>query len=143
MVSVLIVEDDLLIADLLQEVLEADDYQVTGIARTVQESVRLADHHCPDIAIIDIHLAKGDLGTSVAAHLRNTTKTKILFSTGNSDHLASLEALGDAVMTKPYRLSDVGRALTIINQLALYGRTNLAFPKNFRLLSLAEPSAVT
>ena len=34
MVSVLIVEDDLLIADLLQEALEADEYQVTGIART-------------------------------------------------------------------------------------------------------------
>ncbi len=139
MVSVLIVEDDLLIADLLQEALEADEYQVTGIARTVQQAVQLAEQHCPDIAVIDIRLANGDLGTTVAAHLRNTTKTKILFSTGNGDGLTSLEDLGDAVMTKPYRLRDVGRALTIINQLARYGRTALAFPRNFRLLALVEP----
>jgi CheY-like chemotaxis protein len=79
MVSVLIVEDDLLIADLLQEALEADDYQVTGIARTVHESVRLAEQHRPDAAVIDIRLANGDLGTTVAAHLRDTTKTKFCF----------------------------------------------------------------
>ncbi len=139
MVSVLIVEDDLLIADMLQEALEADEYRVTGIARTVQESVLLAEQHCPDVAVIDIRLANGDLGTTVAAHLRNTTKTKILFSTGNGDNLTSLEGLGDAVMTKPYRLRDVGPALTIINQLAWYGRTTLAFPRNFRLLALVEP----
>ena len=139
MVSVLIVEDDLLIADLLQEALEADEYQVTGIARTVQQALQLAEQHCPDIAVIDIRLANGDLGTTVAAHFRNTTKTKILFSTGNGDSLTSLEDLGDAVITKPYRLRDVGRALTIINQLAQYGRTALAFPRNFRLLALVEP----
>jgi DNA-binding response OmpR family regulator len=139
MVSVLIVEDDLLIADMLQEALEADKYLVTGIARTVQESVLLADRHCPDVAIIDLHLAKGDMGTSVAAHLRDTSKTKILFSTGNSDHVASLEAYGDAVMTKPYHLRDVGRALAIIDELARYGQTDLAFPRSFRLLALVEP----
>jgi DNA-binding response OmpR family regulator len=139
MVSVLIVEDDLLIADLLQEALEADDYQVTGIARTVHESVRLAEQHRPDAAVIDIRLANGDLGTTVAAHLRDTTKTKILFSTGNGDHSASLEAYGDAVMTKPYHLRDVGRALAIIDELARYGQTDLAFPRSFRLLALVEP----
>lgn len=139
MLSVLIVEDDLLIADLLQEALEADEYQVVGTAGTVQEAVRLAEQHCPDIAVIDIRLAKGDLGTSVTAHLRNTTNTKILFSTGNSDNLMPLEAHGDAVMTKPYRLRDVGRALKIIDQLARCGHTDLTFPRNFRLLALVEP----
>jgi DNA-binding response OmpR family regulator len=139
MVSVLIVEDDLLIADMLQEALEADKYLVTGIARTVQEAVLLADRYFPDVAIVDLHLANGDLGTSVAAHLRDTSKTKILFSTGNSDHVVSLEAYGDAVMTKPYLLRDVGKALAIIDELARHGRTDLAFPRSFRLLALVEP----
>ena len=135
MLNVLIVEDDLMVADLLQEALEADGYRVTGIARTVQEAVQSAEQHHPDFAVIDIRLANGDLGTDVGAHLRKTTTTRILFSTGNSKDLYKMDACGDAVMTKPYRLTDVGRGLKIIDQLARLRRTTITFPRNFRLLT--------
>lgn len=138
MLSVMIVEDDLSIADLLQWALETDGYLVTGIARTVKEAAQLAERYEPDVAVVDIRLANGDLGTSVAAHLRRTTNTKIMFSTGNSNDEGSLNACGDAVMTKPYRMSDVGRGLTIIDQLARSGQTTLPFPRNFRLLAPAD-----
>jgi DNA-binding response OmpR family regulator len=110
-----------------------------GTARTVRQAAQLAALHCSDVAVIDIRLANGDQGTTVAAHLRNTTKTKILFSTGNGDNLSSLEDLGDAVMIKPYRLRDIGRALSIIDELARYGQTDLTFPRNSCLLALVEP----
>jgi len=51
MLNVLIVEDDLTIAELLQETLEADGYHVTGIARTVSEALKLAKQTEPDIAL--------------------------------------------------------------------------------------------
>jgi DNA-binding response OmpR family regulator len=137
MSNVMIVEDDLTIADLLQETLEADGYQVTGVARTVKEALELATRHRPDFAVIDIRLANGDLGTTVAAHLRATTNTKIIFSTGNSNNLALMETCGDGVMTKPYNMSDIGRGLRIIGQVAQHGQTAIAFPRNFQLLAHA------
>jgi len=134
MFDVLIVEDDLSIADLLQEVLEADGYRVSGIARTVQEAIAAAEEHEPHFAVIDIHLAHGGLGTDVGVQLRKKTSAGILFSTGNDNpNLTTIE--GDAVITKPYQLRDVGRGLRIIGDLALSGQTELPHPRNFRLLS--------
>ena len=135
MLNVMIVEDDLTISDLLQEALEADGYHVVGVARTVRQAVELTKQHCPDLAVVDIRLANGELGTDVATRLRATTNTKIMFSTGNSNDLKLLETCGDAVMTKPYSLTDIGRGLKIIDQMARLGRTDLPFPRNFRLLS--------
>lgn len=135
-VHVLIVEDDLSIADLLQEALEADGYRVTGIASTVEGALRSAEQHPPDFAVVDIRLANGDLGTDVAAHFRTTT-IKVIFSTGNGNHLSEMSALGEALMIKPYRLSDVGRGLKIIDQIARFGQTKIPFPRNFQLLAPA------
>jgi DNA-binding response OmpR family regulator len=132
--AVLIVEDDLSIADLLQQELEAAGYSVSGIARTTQEAEDSAVKHEPDFAIVDIRLANGDLGTDVAATLRRTTKAGIIFSTGNSNDLSLMTRLGDAVMTKPYRMSDIGRGLKIIDEVARFGYTELTFPRNFQLL---------
>jgi DNA-binding response OmpR family regulator len=137
MLNVLIVEDDFGIADMLQYALEADGYCVTGIARTVSEAIRSAEQHNPDFAVIDIHLANGDLGTDVGAGLRQITEAGILFSTGNSNGYTLTKSIGDAVMTKPYNLRDVGRGLTIIHQMRKGGATNLQFPHRFQLLDAA------
>jgi DNA-binding response OmpR family regulator len=134
MTAVLIVEDDLSIADLLQQELEAAGYSVSGVARTTREAEDSADQNEPDFAIVDIRLANGDLGTDVAAKLRRTTKAGIIFSTGSSTDLPVKTPLGDAVMTKPYRISDIGRGLKIIDEIARLGHTELTFPRNFRLL---------
>jgi DNA-binding response OmpR family regulator len=139
MLNVLIVEDDLTIADLLQEALEADGFHVTGIACTLKEAVQLAEQQCPDFAIVDIRLANGDLGTEFGVHLRNTTTVKVIYSTGNSNDTARLGLSGDAIMAKPYRLGDVGRGLKIIKELAQFGQTQIIFPRNFRLLAPTKP----
>ena len=134
MVHVLIVEDDLSIADLLEELLKADGFSVCGIVRSVQEAKDSVALRKPDFAVVDIRLAHGDLGTEVAANLRQTTDAGIIFSTGNSNDMVLMRSLGDAVMTKPYRLSDVGRGLKIIDEITRFGCTKLVFPRNFQLL---------
>jgi CheY-like chemotaxis protein len=136
--DVLIVDDDLSITDMLQEVLEAECYGVCGIARTVEEAIKVAEQHQPDFAVIDVHLANGGSGTAVGEYLCKTTKIKIMFSTGkDNDQLT--ERHGDVVITETYPLGDVGHGLKIIGEIAEFGRTKLAFPRNFRLLSPALP----
>ncbi len=137
MATVLVAEDDLLIADLLQQALEAEGYSVSGIARTVAEAKTLAEQHPPDFAVIDIRLADGGLGTEIGAHLRATTHAGIIYSTGNSTDLELSTLHGDAVMTKPYRSRDMACGLRIIAELEQPGqayRTPQTFPRNFQLL---------
>lgn len=135
MSDVLVVEDDLLIADLLQSALEAEGHRVSGVARTVAEAKQAAERHPPDFAVIDIRLANGDLGTAVGAYLRTTAADPgIVYSTGNSTDMGLSKSDGDAVMTKPYRLRDMARGLEIITQWRQSGQTHLSFPRNFRLL---------
>jgi DNA-binding response OmpR family regulator len=135
MLTVLIVEDDLSIAELLQDALECDGYSVIGIARAIDDAVLLTRKHRPDVAIVDVRLEDGSSGTDLRTSLGETICPRIMFSTGDSSNEAILAAYGDAVMTKPYRLDDVGQGLRIIDEIARHGRTNIPFPKNFRLLA--------
>ncbi len=63
MPTVMIAEDDLLVADMLEEVLVNSGYDVCGIANTVDKAVELGERHKPDLAILDIRLAQGGLGS--------------------------------------------------------------------------------
>jgi response regulator of citrate/malate metabolism len=65
MIKVLIAEDDLMIADMAEEMLVERGYEVCGIARTVAEAVALGRLHKPHLAVIDLRLADGGLGTEV------------------------------------------------------------------------------
>jgi DNA-binding response OmpR family regulator len=47
MLKILVVEDDLMIADMAEEILVDAGYEVCGIARTVDEGVSLARRHKP------------------------------------------------------------------------------------------------
>jgi two-component system, response regulator PdtaR len=128
--NVLIVEDDLVMAELLSESLEADGYCVTDIVRTVDTAISSAARSRPDFAVIDLRLAMGGRGIDVARHLRRHRDIGIIFSTGNDDQTLTAED-GDAVMTKPYRMRDVARALQIISGAA----PKLPLPRNCRLLT--------
>ena len=55
----MIVEDDLMMADMVEMLLVDSDYEVCGIARNVTETVTLARRHKPDLAVIDVRLADG------------------------------------------------------------------------------------
>ncbi len=70
MPTVMIAEDDLYMADMLEEVLVDSGYDVCGIASTVDKAVELGERHKPDLAILDIRLAGGGLGTEIPARLK-------------------------------------------------------------------------
>lgn len=72
--KVIIAEDDLLIADLLEDVLVEAGYEVCGLASTVLEAVDLCNRHQPDLAVIDVRLAAGGWGTDVASGIKTRGK---------------------------------------------------------------------
>jgi CheY-like chemotaxis protein len=98
MLKVLIAEDDLVTADGVEEILVEQGYEVCGIGRTVAEAVELARTHKPDLAVIDLRLADGGLGTDVADELGLLGRVGILYSTGNG-----LQAVLTSAQASPSR----------------------------------------
>lgn len=138
MLKVLIAEDDLLIADLLEDVLVDAGYEVCGQASSVAEALRLCDRHHPDLAVVDVRLADGGVGTDVAAQVADRANLGILYATGNTSHVLLTASDGEACITKPYDAADIVRALEIVHQLVQTGKASKPYPRKFQLLQHAK-----
>src|SRR6185436_20328157 len=135
MVKILIVEDDLMIADMAEEVLVDAKYEVCGIARTVEEGVALARRHSPDLALIDLRLADGGLGTAVAAQLVPFGALGILYATGNMPQVILTATDGHACLSKPYRAADLLLGLKLVSEIVASGQATQPFPRGFEVLA--------
>jgi len=134
MLRVLIAEDDLMIADMTEAILVAQGYEVCGIARTVGEAVALGRRHKPDLAVIDLRLADGGLGTAIATQLGPLGRLGVLYATGNISHIMLTAADGDACLAKPYRPADLVRGLEIVAGIVATGIASPPFPRGFQVL---------
>jgi CheY-like chemotaxis protein len=134
MFKVLIVEDDLMLADCAEEILVEHGYEVSGIARTVAEAIALARRSRPDLIILDLRLADAGLGTEVASQLPPVGRPGILYVTGNMSQLALTSADGDACLSKPYRSADLVRGLEIVAGIVATGKAQAPFPSGFQPL---------
>src|SRR5450631_3446087 len=135
MLKVMIAEDDLMMADMLEDVLVEGGYEVCGIARTVEQGVELGERHQPDLAVLDLRLAGGGLGTEIASRLDRRGQLGVLYATGNVDHAGLTKADGEACLGKPYRPEDVVRALKIVEQIVTTGDASQPFPRGFSVLN--------
>jgi DNA-binding response OmpR family regulator len=127
--KVLIAEDDLMIADLLEVALIRGGYEVCGIARMVSEAVHIAKRENPDLAVIDVHLAEGGMGTEIATLLDRRGTLGILYASGNAGDIELTASDGHARISKPYRPSDIVRALRIVEEIVKSGTASLPFPR--------------
>jgi DNA-binding response OmpR family regulator len=132
--KVLIAEDDLMIADMIEAILLGHGYEVCGIARTVSEAVTLGLAHKPDLAVIDLRLADGGLGTDIAAQLGAIGRLGILYATGNMAQVILTAADGHACIAKPYSSADLLRAMEIVIEIMANGRAAPPFPRGFQVL---------
>ena len=94
--TVLIVEDEGLVARNLQERLIEAGYRVCGRANTGEDAVRLATEEDPDLILMDIRLQSEMTGVQAARAIWETQQIPIVFVTAN----ASASTL-DEVKTVP------------------------------------------
>jgi DNA-binding NarL/FixJ family response regulator len=90
--KVLILEDDVLVAWSLREVLSLTGCEVTGIAATVSDALCLAENTRPDLAIIDVRLAGNRDGIEGAELLRHQFGIPVIFLTGEIDKTTARRA---------------------------------------------------
>ena len=122
-------------ADMLEEVLVTAGYEVCGIARTVNEGVEICERHRPELAVIDIRLADGGLGTTIAARLKNLGPMGVLYATGNVANFRLTRADGEACLNKPYTSDDIVSALHVVEQMVGSGTVSGPVPRNLQILT--------
>lgn len=101
--TVVIVEDDPSIADLVELYLRQAGYRVLQ-APTGERGLELVQTHQPDLVVLDIGLPGID-GLEVCRRLRATTSVPVLFLTardGEVDRIVGLELGADDYVTKPF-----------------------------------------
>lgn len=136
MLKILIVEDERPLAETLRYLIEDNPrYRVVGIAEDLPSALELLDHGDPDLALVDLHLARGSTGFSVAVRL-NDAGVPCLFVTGRAPGFAMPDlALG--LLMKPFTGNDVHRALALAEDV-MRGRETLR-PRLPRNLLLFDP----
>ena len=142
MLKILIVEDDSQLAATLQYLVEDNPrYRVIGVADDAAGALGIAAREQPDLALIDLHLARGSTGFSVAARL-NEDGVACLFVSGKAPSFPMPDlALG--CLLKPFTGNDVHRALAMAEDL-IRGRETLRprMPENLTFYeAAAEPVA--
>ena len=81
----LIVEDDVLVASSLDELLNASGFDVVGIAGSAATAASLADERHPQLALIDIRLVGPIDGIELACHFREQFRIPTIFLSGFAD----------------------------------------------------------
>jgi two-component system, response regulator PdtaR len=134
---ILIVEDDSQLATTLKYLVEDNPrYRVVGIADEEDSAVAAAARHLPDLALVDLRLAHGSTGFSVAVRLGDFG-VPCLFVSGKAPSFPMPDlALG--CLMKPFTAEDVHRSLAMAED-KLRGRETLR-PKLPQNLLLYEQS---
>lgn len=108
--SILIVEDEPLIAMMLEDFLESLGHDVVATCETVEDAIAQVDAGGFDIAIIDVQLKDGRHVWPVADRLAEEGKPFVIATGGHVDPPPSQHA--DApVLTKPYTIDAIQPAL--------------------------------
>jgi CheY-like chemotaxis protein len=133
---ILVVEDDSQLAATLKYLVEDNPrYRVVAMADDADSAIAAAEESEPDLVLLDLHLARGTTGFSVAVRL-NDLDIPCLFVSGKAPRF-EMPDLALGCLMKPFTAEDVHRSLAMAEDL-LRGRETLR-PKLPDNLTIYEP----
>jgi len=98
--SILIVEDEFLVALEMQSILEENGHRVIGIAADLAGAMEYTSRSI-DLALVDLNLRDGLTGPQIGERLANEHNAAVLFVTANPRMLGDGVAGTIGVLTKP------------------------------------------
>ena len=98
--SILIVEDEILVALEMQSILEDQGYRVIGIAADLAGALAYPGDSI-DLALVDLNLRDGLTGPEIGRRLANEHRAGVMFITANPRLLGDGIAGTIGVLTKP------------------------------------------
>lgn len=135
---ILVIEDDILVALDVAETLQAAGHNVIGIADDVAEALQIDAVRPPDLALVDLHLVRGQHGPEVAASLQERGIHCLFVSGSVPEPEAEKYALG--CLQKPFNPRALVEAIRVVDDV-LSGKEPRQQPPNLRLFPHALKSA--
>ena len=113
-VKILVVEDEIIIADNICMILEDLGYEVAEPAINYEEAVETIAEFQPDLAILDIQLAGKKDGIDLAWHIKENHHFPFIFLTSNADPATverAKKVMPPAYLVKPFNQDDLFTSL--------------------------------
>ena len=117
--KVMIVEDDVIVAEDLSRALRASGYDVAGYAVSGDEALDLAQTVTPDLILMDVFLSDGHDGITVARTITDWMDVPIVFITACSTEKmveAAVSAGAAGYIVKPFQFRQVTAAIKVALQ---------------------------
>lgn len=115
-VKILVVEDEIIIADNICDALNDLGYQALEPAMNYTEAIAIIEAENPDIAILDIHLSGKKTGIDLAKRIREKYNFPFIFLTSNSDRFTinqAKEVSPPAYLIKPFSKEELYSSIEI------------------------------
>lgn len=116
--SILLVEDDPAVAELISGLLAREGYDVE-VAFSLSTALESLEEALPDLAVVDIELPDGS-GLDVVARVRRGTEVPVIILSGRAeevDQVVGLELGADDYVTKPFRQREfVARVRSVLRR---------------------------
>lgn len=129
-IKILIIEDEVLIAEHLKHYLVGFGFNQIFLAHTKKAAFDMMDHIHPDIILLDLHLQQARDGLEIAQKIDDQNGPPYIFITANADLLILQEAThtnASGYITKPVKKADLLAGI----QIALHTKKK---PENSYLL---------
>jgi DNA-binding response OmpR family regulator len=111
--TLMIVEDEVLVAITLRDELEEAGYRVLDLTERYNEALDVADACKPDLALVNIRLAGRDDGIELAEHLK-ARGIPVLLISGQVSRARSAHTVAIASLPKPYDAADMVLAVAYL-----------------------------
>lgn len=135
--NILIVEDNVIIADDLQQIIEGFGYNVLGNVISYEKAVEFLSLNKVDLVLIDINLATQKTGIDLAKHINLNYKIPFIYLTSNIDDQTIDEAsktLPSAYLVKPFDADTIHTSIEVAVHSFINRHTNNSKLKDYIFL---------
>lgn len=112
--TILVVEDEAIIAMLLQKVLETMGYTVAGPVANGEDAIRIAASENPDLILMDIRI-EGDIdGIETTLRIHENSDIPVIYLTAHSDPDTverAMQTNPSGFLLKPFKRDELAKSI--------------------------------
>lgn len=116
LIKILIVDDEVLIAEFIKDVLMSLDFKLLSLAHTKEDAIKEINVFKPDLILLDIRMENEFDGIEIAKEINSNFKIPFIFITAHSDKEIiekALNTIPSGYITKPIKKMDVYAAINL------------------------------
>ncbi|MGZ3885301.1 MAG: LytR/AlgR family response regulator transcription factor [Bacteroidia bacterium] len=139
--KILIVEDEVLIAEDLKDILNGFGHREIYLAHSKREAMQQLDAFKPDVVLLDIRMEKELDGLELGEYINSKFQIPFIYITAHSDTAMIKEIVKTkpaGYITKPFKKSDLFANLNLVaNQIAESKKNNLLIKDGYNTLVIS------